>query len=117
MKNFPKHLNSKADYEYIREHFPRAEWLPCWKALLTNRKNWFATGMLDSKEAGIEDATHRIRADTANAKNEGAEDTYTYYQEELKDDASSDFFRMRFTEEEVKAAISGKYRRHHERNA
>ena len=59
MQGFPKKLNSKADYLYIKEHFPKAEWQPIWEKLLETRKNWFATGTLEGTE-GIEDATHRI---------------------------------------------------------
>lgn len=104
MRNFPKHLNSKADYEHIRDHFPRAKWLPYWKALL-NHKQWFVTSVLESADAGVTDDTHRVRTDTTKATEEGKEDTYTYYQEEYKDDPSADFFRFHFTEEEVEAAI------------
>ena len=60
MKGFPKHLNSKQDYIYIRENFPDEQWKPVWQGLLGGQKNWFCVGKLDSKEAGITDSTHKI---------------------------------------------------------
>lgn len=98
MKGFPKKLNSKADYLYIKEHFPKAKWKPLWEKLLETRKNWFATGTLKSTE-GIEDATHRIE------KCKDTEGKDILIQMELRDDMSSDFYRLHFSEAEVKAAI------------
>ena len=98
MKGFPKKLNSKADYLFIKEHFPEDEWKPIWEKLLKNRKNWFATGIIDGTE-GIEDATHRIEK----CKDNDGKDILI--QMELKDDMASDFYRLHFSEDEVRKAI------------
>ena len=54
MKGFPKHLNTKADYEYIRRAFPESQWKPCWQALLDSAYDWFTVFELESKEIGEE---------------------------------------------------------------
>ena len=98
MKGFPKKLNSKADYLFIKEHFPEDEWKPIWEKLLKNRKNWFATDIIEGTE-GIEDATHRIEK----CKDNDGKDILI--QMELKDDMASDFYRLHFSEVEVREAI------------
>lgn len=30
MVGFPKHLNTKEDYMYIKENFPTEQWKPYW---------------------------------------------------------------------------------------
>ena len=60
MRGFPKHLNSRADYEYIRQNFPIEKWKPEWDALLDNLQEWYCTGELNSVDAGATDDTHRV---------------------------------------------------------
>ena len=102
MKGFPKHLNSKQDYIYIRENFPAEQWKPVWQDLLDGQKNWFCVGKLDSKDAGITDSTHKV-VESVNQQDEKTE----YYQYELQKDYSCDMFRLGFTEAEVVEAING----------
>ena len=97
MKNFPKHLNSKADYEYIRKYFPREQWEPKWRALLENTKQWFFTHELPSEEAGITDATHKIVVSQPQQEGEATK----YLQYELRDDPSCDLYRLGFTADYV----------------
>ena len=99
MKGFPKKLNSKDDYYYIKEHFEESQWKPKWEALLSNRKNWFATKTLKEGAKGRTDSTHYVET----YKND--DDTEVNVQYELRDDISSDFFRYHFTEEEVQKAL------------
>lgn len=100
MKGFPKNLNSKEDYYYIKEHFEEFQWKPKWAALLSNRQNWFATKTLEAGDEGCTDDTHRV--ETHKDMLDNTEITVQY---ELKDDTSSDFFRFHFTEEEVNEAL------------
>lgn len=102
MKGFPKHLNTKQDYIYIKDNFPKEEWQPVWKSLLENTKNWFCTGTLTDKNTGKTDSTHKI---VESASREGEEEKVVYYQYELQTDKSCDLLRLGFTEEEVKSAI------------
>ena len=99
MKGFPKKLNSKEDYYYIKEHFEESQWKPKWEALLSNRKNWFAAKTLKEGAKGRTDSSHYVET----YKND--DDTEVTVQYELRDDISSDFFRYHFTEEEVQEAL------------
>lgn len=105
MKGFPKHLNSRADYEYIRANFPREKWLQYWKDLLKDRYASYNVGELKSKADGIEDATHRI-VECTEKDMETQKDVTKYYQFETRENPASDFMRLHFTEEEVKKAIA-----------
>ena len=102
MQGYPKHLNTKADYEYVRANFPKDMWAKDWQALLDSRKNWFFIKDLPDKASGIEDATHKI------VENMGMEDgeKVTYSQYELRDDENATIFRLGFTVEEVQAALA-----------
>ena len=99
MVGFPKHLNTKEDYMYIKENFPTEQWKPYWQALLAESKNWFCVGTLKSKDEGMEDSTHKI------VESESMDGGTEYYQYEYKDDPASDFFRLGFTKKEVSAAL------------
>ena len=78
MKGFPKHLNSKQDYFYIREKFPSSMWKPAWQALLDGEKNWFCTGKLESKEDGVKNRTHKVVEVT---NHDGETEYYQYEQQ------------------------------------
>lgn len=99
MKGFPKKLNSKADYEYIRKNFPEEQWRPAWEALIKESKAWFFTAALAEKSAGIEDETHYI----VESKDLDGETKYLQY--ELMEDKSSDMVRLGFTVEEIEKAL------------
>lgn len=101
MKGFPKHLNSRADYDYVRKNFPADEWKPVWQALLDNRMTWAVVGKLDNEAAGVTDATHKVVKVKAE---EGRLEEY--YQYEYRLDKSSDFVKHGFTVEEIEKALS-----------
>ena len=99
MRGFPRKLNSKFDYIYIKEHFPRGAWEPEWRQLIVESKNWFFTQKLASEANGITDDTHRIES------GKDIDGNIEYYQYELRTDQSSDMIRLGFTEDEIKAAL------------
>jgi len=103
MKGNPKNLNSKFDYEYIKEHCDVEFWLPRWENLLAQRYHWMPTKVLTSQEEGIEDETHRI--DVQRSEVDG-EEKVVLQQLEYVEDPYSDFARFGFTLEEVNAAIA-----------
>jgi len=105
MVGYPKHLNSRADYDYVRQNFPAEQWLPSYKSLLTNTEEWFFTKNLNSKAEGIEDDTHKIIVNTTTAA-EGEEAVETYAQYELRVNENAKIFRMGFTVQEVEAIIA-----------
>lgn len=101
MKGFPKHLNTKQDYIFVRENFPPEQWQPVWKELLESELNWFCTDKLANASAGLTDATHKV---VESVTDDGQAE---YYQYELRTDRNSKMQRLGFTVEEVKAALNG----------
>lgn len=102
MIGFPKWFNTKQDYLYVKEHFPREQWLPHFQALLDTRMAWLNVGKLESPEQGITDETHKV-------VKVGGEDgmPVEYYQYEYKEDPNCRLLRLGFTVEEVEQIISG----------
>lgn len=101
MVGFPKRLNSKFDYEFVRENFPREQWQQAFQGLLDDRMQWYNTGKLDSLDKGITDATHKV---IENAGQDGQQ--AEYYQYELREDPDCQLFRLGFTVEEVTGILS-----------
>lgn len=102
MRGIPKNLNSKFDYEYIKEHYSKKDWQDAWQSLLDNRYQWFITAKLEKKENGIEDEVHRVKEIT------DMDNNVEYYQEEYMTDVNSHFVKFGFTKEEVEAALAEK---------
>lgn len=104
MRGNPKHLNSKFDYEYVKEHCEVSYWLPRWKGLLEGRYAWVPQGEIESEEAGITDDNHRVEVSTMTDENGEEKTTYTQLAREIN--PYSQFERLGFTEEEVVQAIA-----------
>lgn len=94
MKGYPKHLNSKTDYLYVKDHFPKEKWQPDFQALLDNRMQWLNAGPV-ALESGITDATHEVRTLERDGK------APEYYQYEYKEDSNCQLFRLGFTVQEI----------------
>ena len=60
MVGFPKYLNSKDDYLYVRDNFPREQWLPELQKLLDTMYGWFYVSTLVDGNAGVTDDTHKV---------------------------------------------------------
>ena len=101
MRGFPKHLNSKADYEYVKENFLDAEWRPAWQALLDGQKVWVATDQIDAEEDGTVDDTHKVVPGSMDP-----ETPATFLQLELQADDHCKLLRLGFTADEVEAALA-----------
>ena len=102
MKGYPKYLNTKEDYYYVKENFPKEMWAKDWQALLDSRKNWFFEKNLNDKSEGVEDETHKI----VEMKDMGEGESVTYAQYVLMDDEGADLFRLGFTVAEVEKALA-----------
>lgn len=101
MKGFPKHLNTKADYEYIRRASPESQWKPCWQALLDSAYDWFTVFELESKEIGEEiEGKARVLTETDNAT--GKE---RYFQSYMQMNPNCRLLKLGFTEDEVKKVL------------
>ena len=96
MKGYPKFLSSKADYEYVRNHFSKEEWLPDFQGLLDSSRDWFFVSELSSETEGVEDDTHKVVKDEQQNK---------IYQYELQLNPTCKLLRLGFTEDEVKNII------------
>lgn len=101
MRGFPKRLNTKFDYLYIRENFSADKWAPAWRALLSENKNWFFTGKVKNESDGLSDSNHRVEA------GKSVDGETEYYQYEYMVDPSSDMVKMGFTEDEINDALKG----------
>lgn len=101
MKGYPKHLNTKADYEYVMVNFPTEQWLPDFQKLLDSYQQWVTTGTVESEEAGVTDDTHRVISEQSEDNS-----TTTYYQQELQQNPTAKIFRLGYTVSEVEDIIS-----------
>ena len=110
MRGFPKNLNTKFDYEYVKENFPAELWVPEFQALLDSARDWFFVREVASEAAGITDATHKVIENTVTTGiNETTGEpitTITYAQYEFKTNPTAKIFRIGYTENEVKAIIA-----------
>lgn len=95
MQGFPKHLNSKFDYDYIKINFPRESWTPFFEELLNTQKVWVCAKNLVEGEAGIIDATHKV------VENEDMDKTVKRYQYEYIIDQNSPMIKLGYTEKEI----------------
>lgn len=101
MVGFPKWLNTKEDFLYIREHFPREQWEPVFQALLDERMAWLNVGRLKNEADGIADKAHKVFI-------VGGEEDGTpvqYYQYEYKEDENCRLFRLGFKADEVQQLL------------
>lgn len=100
MQGFPKHLNSKFDYEYVRNNFPKEQWAPLFEELLAGQKTWICAAELTDGATGITDETHKVieSTDTAGAT--------TKYQYEYVDDTNCEMIRLGYTTEEINSILS-----------
>ena len=93
MQGFPKHLNSKFDFEYVRANFPKEKWQPLFEELLAGQKVWLCVCEITGE--GITDATHKI---VESADTDG---TVKKYQYEYVTDANCQMLRLGYTEQEI----------------
>lgn len=100
MKGFPKHLNTREDYEYIKANFPEEKWKPEYQLLLDSEYAWFFVQTLDSEDAGVTDATHKV---VTEEKMDG--EGVIYQQYEYRVNPTCKLLRLGFTHDEVAAAI------------
>ena len=100
MKGFPKTLNSKSDYMYIRENYPKEIWAPYFQALLDERYCWYPEKELESSNEGLTDNTHKV-VENNNTEN----DVVSYTQYILKRNPMAKITRLGFTVKEVQKML------------
>ena len=95
MIGFPKHLNSKFDYEYVKDNFPRQEWEHLYKGMLDEEKAWFCVKKLDPNESGYNDTDRKV---IEFLNNEGEIERYQY---EFLNDPNSTMALIGYNKEEI----------------
>ncbi len=104
MRGYPKILNTKDDYEYVRDNFPKSQWQADWQNLLDTMRDWVPLWTLKSRESGIEDETHKITSETRdNEYGEYPETVYTQWEYQVI--PTCKLLILGFSEEEVTAAL------------
>ncbi len=101
MNGYPQTLNDRADYDYVRENFPKSDWEKDYQNLLDTVYEWFNLGKLADGEEGVTDETHKVV--TCEMCDEKAE----RYQYEYKENPDARIFRLGFTVDEVKSILAG----------
>lgn len=103
MLGYPKTLKTKADYEYVRNNFPKEQWRAAFQNLLDTQNEWFFVKELAQGEAGQSDDTHKIVISPSFENEDGAAHNYQY---ELRYNPNCMLARVGYTVEEVEAILA-----------
>lgn len=95
MQGPAKYLNSKYDYNYVREH--QSDWKEYWQELYDSRMIW-NNYSIDGE--GVTDNTHRV------IQSQDEEGNSIAIQQILEVDPNAKLFRIGFTEQEVLSELS-----------
>ncbi len=98
MVGYPKFLNTKEDYEFVRANFPKEEWESDFKALLNERYEWFNLGEIEGE--GVTDDAHKVVEDKQD------DGTVVRYQYEYKENENARIYRLGYTVEEVENILN-----------
>lgn len=98
MVGYPKFLNTKEDYEFVRANFPKEQWASDFKALLNERYEWFNLGEIEGE--GVTDDTHKVVEDKRD------DETVVRYQYEYKENENARIYRLGYTVEEVENILN-----------
>lgn len=103
MRGFPKNLNSKEDYQYVRDNFPAEEWKPEFQALLDTMKDWFFVKELATDEVAPEGDTYKVVESEKTGEATEGEKTRSLY--EYRENPTCKLLQLGFTKEEVEEAL------------
>ncbi len=101
MDGFPKHLNTRGDYEVIKELFSEEQWKQAYQELVDTSIGWLMTSKLEDEQSGVTDDTHEVREVKDHEGN-----VTERYQYEYKLDPNCKLLRLGFTVEEVEAVLA-----------
>lgn len=104
MQGYPKTLNTKEDFMYVKEHFPKSAWQQDFQDLLDTRYEWYDVEVVESPESGITDDTHRV-IPLEHEDSEGNKTT-TYMQQEYRFNENCRMLRLGFTADELETALA-----------
>lgn len=100
MNGYPKNLNSKSDYLYVMQNFPKEQWERGVKDLLESESDWFFDHELAEGEAGVTDATHKV------VENQDTSGKTTRSQFVWKSNPDAKMYKLGFTKEELERFLS-----------
>lgn len=100
MKGFPKTLNTKSDYEYVKTHFPPEEYIPVFQELLDTEYDWFFERYLLNNENIIEDSSHKVVESKEDSTIEPTKALYVY-----KSNPTCKMYSLGYTREEVLSIV------------
>ncbi len=101
MQGFPAALNTREDYEYVREHFPAEQWKPAYQALLDTASDWFFVKTLEEGEEAPEGDQYKIVKGQAISEETQPDTLY-----EFRENPDAKIFRIGFTKAEVEEALA-----------
>lgn len=93
MRGFPKHLNTKTDYLFVKDNYDKTYWEQYFQNLLDTRYDWFPI----SKAKYVEDDNHKIVENMQ-------EDKIDYF--EYRENENALIYRLGFTAEEVEEILA-----------
>ena len=102
MKNYPKYLATKEDYEYVKKYFPKEKWKPSYQALLDDSQKLFREKELAKQEDGITDKFSLVRAER---EEKDGETTIKYYQHKYMLDPNCKLLRLGMKIKDVQNAL------------
>lgn len=99
MVGYPKTLNTKEDYLYVRDNFPKSEWEQDFQNLLDTRYDWFYDSELAEGDEGVTDDTHRV------VEMREGDESVKRAQYVLKENPTCRMNQLGFTEDEIKKIL------------
>lgn len=102
MQGFPKTLNTREDFEFVRSNFAKELWAPEFQALLDSNYGWFFVKELGEDEPGVIDDTHKVeeQRDTS-----GEAEKVVRYQFEYREVENSKLKRLGYSVSEVQTLL------------
>lgn len=98
MKGFPQSLNTKEDYLYIIENFPKEIWIKELQCLLDTKDYWYYIHNVPSLKEGINNQNMKVEEIFDN-------DKVIYAQYERRENPNAKLFMLGFTVKEVQELI------------
>jgi len=102
IKGYPKYLNTKEDYKYIKNYFPSEQWKVSYKILLDDSQKWFREEQLENENDGVNNAISMVRSER---EEENGEEKTKYYQYRFRIDPNCKLLRLGMKIEDIKNAL------------
>lgn len=101
MIGYPKNLNTREDYDYVRANFPKEQWVACYQGLLDTMRDWFFVRHIEDGEAVTLTENQRVEE----PQEQSEEKRCALYEYRVNEHCK--LLRLGFTEAEVRAIVEG----------